>query len=86
MSCYFQRQVLYLTSDNNLRDCLDIAEDDDSSLNHDDLIQDYKKLGKRKKVNKHIIFSPHRPIGKGCFIRIFYAGKRCLCVNLGLAL
>ena len=41
--------MLQLTSDNNLRDCLEELEDEE--LNQSDIVQDYKKLGRRKMVS-----------------------------------
>jgi hypothetical protein len=43
--------VLYLSSDNNLHDCLEDVADVD--INNCDIVKDYKKLGKRKMVNKY---------------------------------
>jgi influenza virus NS1A-binding protein len=39
--------ILYLTSDNNLRDCLEV-ELDLAGINNINIVRDYKKLGKRK--------------------------------------
>jgi len=44
--CCVQHHVLQLMLDNSLRDCLE-----DMELNHSDIVQDYKKLSKRKMVS-----------------------------------
>jgi len=49
----FQPHVLHLTSDNNLRDCLEELEDEE--LNQSDVVRDYKKLGRRKMVSVLIL-------------------------------
>jgi hypothetical protein len=41
--------VLYLSTDNNLHDCLEEIPDVD--INNCDIVKDYKKLGKRKMVS-----------------------------------
>ena len=44
---YFQVNVLYLNTDNTLADCMDV---ENTNLKENDVVQDYKKLAKKKQV------------------------------------
>ena len=43
----FQVNVLYLNTDNTLADCMEV---ENTSLKQNDVVQDYKKLAKKKQV------------------------------------